>query len=639
MKRRLILSILLALIGAVFAGQGTLLAAPTADSAEDHVWIDQTITELMATYDVPGVGLAVVQDGAIVYTAGYGLRDTTAPDETAVTAATLFCIGSISKSFTALAIAQQVEAGVLDFDTPIITYAPDLPYTDPRFEQITLRHLLNHTSGLPSDDLLWAGNSVDSREALVANIVARDLTAAPGETYLYNNAGYTVAGYVLEQAASTTWEALMAADIFAPLGMDSAVTTQADYESMPDIALPHVRDIRLGNRPVDIPYNLSLVGPAGSIFASADDMARYALLHLGDGTLDGTPVISPALLTEMHTAAANDYALGWTNRTYEGVDIVWHNGAIDGFYAGMTLVPSENLGIVLLTNGDSFDGAAEFEQAASLSILAYLLGLEPEQSPAEYVIEQSYVSPQEVQRRIEAARTYEPDPSAYAALVGEYESFLAEIRIEVRDGRLFAHINQQGVEIEAELIPFEENRYLGNARGLTSSVFRFEIDEQGTVMLYQDLFQFARKAGEGVELSGGYIDPEGRFTVEIPTELIIEPMDGYVLGTTDAPASIFTFGARAYADEDLQASGLAFVQAHTPEFTGTPVDVRAIPLPNGTTWTQYIYAPSLVELVVVIGIRQGDHDYFITVRALSTDIQAITGTLNALLLSFQFAAS
>lgn len=610
-----------------------VLAGSTAAAQDgDFSAIDDLIIDLMRRYNVPGVGLAVVRDGEVLYTNGYGVRDVSTG--VPVTAQTLFSIGSITKSFTALAAMQQVEAGRVDLDAPIVTVLPDLPHPDTRFEQVTLRHLLSHTSGLQVDDGLWTGRQAEDRDALAAAIIARPLTSDPGEAFAYNNVAYAVAGVVLEQATSETWESLIETNIFAPLNMDTAAVSLEAYQAAADYALPHVIDVRLGSQPVALTYDISLIAPAGAIFASAQDMAQYALLQLGDGTIDGVPVVTQAHLDEMHTAEAHDYALGWTNTRYESVDLVWHNGSIDGFYAGMTLVPAEDLGIIVLTNADVFDGAPAFEQAASLSILVDLLGLAPEQSPVDYVQSLSVTSQEDTQARFDAARAFVADPAGYATLAGDYESSLADIRIEVREDRLYAVVNQEGFMIDAELVPFDENRYVGNARGLTGTVFRFEQDEAGTIILYQDDAEIARKAGEGVVLNRLYTDPDGHFTVDIPQALTITPREGFILGTTAEPPATFAFGTRLAGDLDLQANGEAFARLTAPDFAGEPVDVREIPLPNGITWTQYIYAPAADPIWVVLGTRMGDRDYFVTLQASTTTVQAVTGVLNTLLLSF-----
>ncbi|MDX1993964.1 MAG: serine hydrolase domain-containing protein [bacterium] len=605
--------------------------AQSTDITELTDDIDAYVAEMMELYDVPGVGLAIVDDGEIAYTAGYGVRSVETNEP--VTPETVFSIGSVTKSFTALAIAQQVDAGTLDLDTPIVEYVPDLAYTDPRFEQITLRHLLSHTSGLPVDDIVWASGLIETRDALVEDLAMRELVTDPGTTFAYNNGGYALAGYVLEQVTGQSWEEYIETSIFAPLEMTTAVVTPEDYEAIDNHAVPHVLDIREGNQPVELLQGMALVAPAGAVFASAEEMAHYAILQLGDGTYNGEQVVSPELLDEMHTPIKDGYGLGWIERSYEDVEIVWHNGASDGFYSGLSLVPAEDLGIVILTNDDVFNGAAEFELATNLGILDLLLNLDPEQSPVDFVSEQSGTTPQEVEARLEAARTYEADPTIYEPLVGEYTSPLGEMRLEVRGDALYVVANQEGYRYEAELIPFAENQFLGNMRGLNNSVLRFEIDEQGTVILYQDDSEIGRKLGEGVEVST-YEDPDGRYTVSLPDGFALETQENLIVLTSADQEGAYYLGTGETRD-DQAASAAAFAQRFQPDFTGEAVDVRAIPLPSGIEWTQYIYVlPDGETLLAVLIATAGDTDYFIAVEGDQAQLQALTPGLNTMLLSF-----
>ena len=186
-------------------------------SAPDFGAADALMLRLMSTYNVSGAALALIKDGGIVLEKGYGYRDreTDAP----VTTATLFNIGSISKSFTALGIAQLVDQHQVDLDTPVIRYIPELRLSDPRATQaVTLRQLLSHTSGLPPDEQ-WPRQVPPTREGIVRGFVTMPITAQPGARFQYCSRCVVLAAYALEQIVGQSWEAYTRTHIFVPLGM------------------------------------------------------------------------------------------------------------------------------------------------------------------------------------------------------------------------------------------------------------------------------------------------------------------------------------------------------------------------------------------------------------------------------------
>jgi CubicO group peptidase (beta-lactamase class C family) len=351
-------------------------------SAADFPDADDLMLRLMPMDNVPGVALALINDGRIVLEKGYGYRDleTQAP----VTAATLFNIGSISKSFAALGIAQLVDEQQVDLDTPVIKYIPGLRLSDPQAAQaVTLRQLLSHTSGLPSDEQ-WPPQVPPTREGIIDEFTSMPITAQPGTRFQYCSRCIVLAAYVLERITGQSWEAYTRAQIFEPLGMTMASFGPLGLELAPDRAQPYRHDAVLGEVPVPwgrLQY-LEPLGPAGGIDASVVDMARYALFQL-DGMLSGRRVVSAQMMAELHrpeiavredwTPAARaenlHYALGWFTADVHGEHLIFHNGANPGFRAAIGLVPSSKTGVVLLTNGES----DRFTDAAERSLIEQLL--------------------------------------------------------------------------------------------------------------------------------------------------------------------------------------------------------------------------------------------------------------------------
>jgi CubicO group peptidase (beta-lactamase class C family) len=328
---------------------------------------DALMLPLMAADNVPGAALALIKDGSIVLEKGYGSRDLAA--QAPVTTATLFNIGSISKSFIALGIAQLVDRHQVELDAPVIKYVPDLRLSDPQATQaLTLRQLLSHSSGLPADDQ-WPPQVPPTREGIVAEFASMPITAPPGTRFQYCSRCIVLAAYVLERVTGRSWEDYTREHIFEPLGMNTASFGPRGLEQASNRAQPYRHDAVLGQVPV--PWSrlhyLEALAPGGGINASIDEMAHYALLQIGDGTVSGQRVVSPEMLAELHrpeiavgtdwTPAASaenlHYALGWFTADTHGVQIVLHNGANPGYRAVIAVVPSAKAGVVILTNGDS----------------------------------------------------------------------------------------------------------------------------------------------------------------------------------------------------------------------------------------------------------------------------------------------
>jgi CubicO group peptidase (beta-lactamase class C family) len=352
-------------------------------SAADFSASDALMLRLMSTHNVPGAALALIKDGSIVLEKGYGFRDLAA--QAPVTTATLFNIGSISKSFTALGVAQLVDQHQVDLDAPVIRYIPDLRLSDPQATQaVTLRQLLSHTSGLPADEQ-WPQQVPATRNGIVSEFASMPITAQPGTRFQYCSRCIVLAAYVLERITGQSWEAYTRMHTFAPLGISTASFGPPGLEKAPDRAQPYRHDGVLGQVPV--PWSrlqyLRPLGPAGGIDANVADMARYALFQLGDGTMSGRRVLSAQMMAELHrpeTAVGVDwrpaapaenlhYSLGWFTADIHGVHLVYHNGENPGFRAAVVLAPYFQAGVVILTNGES----KPFIEMTTRSLLEQLL--------------------------------------------------------------------------------------------------------------------------------------------------------------------------------------------------------------------------------------------------------------------------
>lgn len=332
---------------------------------------------------VPGVAVGIVKNGKIVYTKGFGLRDV--EKNLPVTPDTLFAIGSATKAFTALLLEILSDEGKVELDQPLRRYIPWFRLLDKEAgDRLTPRDLLTHRSGLPRHDLLWYNNLAASRRELVESLAHLPATADLRTRFQYNNLMFLTAGYLAEVLTGKTWEENIRERIFSPLDMKRSNFSVDEARRDADCALPY--DERDGKMQ-QIPFRgLTNMGPAGSINSSVNEMCRWLLLHLGDGQCAGRRVVSATALRDAHTPVmkmnnipahpaltSSDYALGWMTDIYRNHPRIHHGGNIDGFSAMVTLLPKDDIGIVVLTNKNG----TPLQEVLVRLVADRLLGLEP----------------------------------------------------------------------------------------------------------------------------------------------------------------------------------------------------------------------------------------------------------------------
>ena len=330
---------------------------------------------------LPGVALGIVHGDQIVHLKGFG---TARPDGPAVTPQTPFTIGSTTKSFTALATMQLVEVGKMALDAPVQRYLPWFRVADADASaHITVRHLLNQTSGLPTQEtaaqLAGSDSSDGALEHYVRSLQTVQLTAPVGTTFQYSNTNFDILGLIVQTVAGQPYEHYVQQHIFAPLAMRNAFTSPAE-------ARAHGR--ATGHRfwfdrpvPYEMPYNRGEF-PAGFINASAEDMAHYLIAHLNGGGYGATSVLSQAGVAELHRPAVSigyagaSYAMGWFVGATNGVPTVAHGGSTANFHANLVLVPEGKWGIVLLMNGENGLHLARIDAIAP-GVTSLVMGQQP----------------------------------------------------------------------------------------------------------------------------------------------------------------------------------------------------------------------------------------------------------------------
>lgn len=316
------------------------------------------IDEVRAEWGVPGVAVAVVQDGRVAYSGGVGWRDLKAGGE--ITSRTVFSVGSATKAFTAAAVGMLVDEGAVKLDQPVRAYLPEFELMDDYVAgHLTVRDLLAHRSGIERNDAVWYRSELDRRQ-----LMERLRFLRPGlglrERFQYNNLMYMVAGLIVERVTGGTWEEFVRRRILEPLGMSRSSFGMPPVGDR-DVAQPHALDWH--GAVITVPrYDGWAAGPALSICSSAEDMARWLQLLQGLGVIGGRRLLAEATVLEMFTPQMavpslgprelpiGSYGLGWFVESYRGRLMVSHAGSIDGFYSIVVLLPSDGLGVVVLTN-------------------------------------------------------------------------------------------------------------------------------------------------------------------------------------------------------------------------------------------------------------------------------------------------
>jgi len=349
--------------------------------SEGLAQFDGLVAEVMAEWQIPGVAMAVIRGEDPPLLRCWGLRDVDAG--AAVAPDTVFPICSVTKSFTATALALLVDEGRLDWDMPVRAVLPEFRLCDPvATEQASLRDLLTHRTGLPRHDLVHMDGHLDN-----AGILAALRHLAPSKPFRggwqYNNLMYFVAGLVLERVSGERWDDFIRTRILLPLGMERATTSLEDMLARhPDRAVGYAV---LDGEQRRMPVRLIYARPAGSICASIAEMAAWMRFHLDPVPGRDGLRLSPAAATELTAPqiyigrsdfaeiGAVHYGFGFFVGHYRGARSIDHNGGPwFGYNCDLRLLPEHGSGVMVLTNGHD-PGCAPLTN----TVLDHLLGLEP----------------------------------------------------------------------------------------------------------------------------------------------------------------------------------------------------------------------------------------------------------------------
>lgn len=327
--------------------------------------LENLIESWRKDFDIPGLSVGIIKDGEIILAEGFGVRE--AGKNQKADAATLYAIASNTKAFISASIAVLVKEGKVNWDDPVRKYLPYFELYDPCVtEMMTIRDLLCHRSGLGtySGDVVWYRSNYSAEET-VRRIAELEPQFNFRSGYGYSNVMFLAAGEVIRAVTGKSWDAFVTERFFQPLGMDHTITTTADLSKSNNVASPH-KYVNGKNNP--IPWVAwDNMGAAGGIISSVEDMLKWIDFQLNHGIHNADTLFDRndqiAMWTPLNSFQVSNrikemyggrnfsgYGLGWGVNEYHGRLVVAHTGGYDGMYSSVTLLPDEDLGIVVLTN-------------------------------------------------------------------------------------------------------------------------------------------------------------------------------------------------------------------------------------------------------------------------------------------------
>lgn len=326
--------------------------------------LDFYIERGMKNWEIPGAAVLIVKDGKVVFQKGYGVTELGKQNK--VDENTLFMIGSNTKAFTGTALALLELEQKLKLDDKVIKYLPDFKMKDKWVnDELNLQDIVSHRIGMETfqgDFIYWTSDL--SSDEVIAKFGLLTPKYGFRTKYGYTNAGFVIAGKVIEKIAEKTWGDFLQTKIFTPLDMNRTIAYSQDFKNRVNIAKPHsfVNDkmtlLEL--------QNIDNLAPAGSIGSSILDLSHWVIAQLDSGKYKGEKIIPYSVIQKTRQPLTIEkrvrhpynrthytlYGMGWELQDYEGREIISHTGGVNGFLTSVTLMPEENLGIVVLTNTD-----------------------------------------------------------------------------------------------------------------------------------------------------------------------------------------------------------------------------------------------------------------------------------------------
>lgn len=466
--------------------KSSLLAAAVSLSAVAHADVPNNFVAEANAYldsvyqaDAPGAAIIVVDDGEVVLRTARGVANKNSGE--ALTADSVFRIGSITKQFASSTMMHLVEQGKVSLDDPLSKYLPDYPGGD----KVTIHHLLNHTSGIKSYTGIpgWLSEEKTSKAYTTAEMVAefKDQPSdfEPGQGWLYNNSGYYLVGAVIEAATGKAWHEVLRDELLQPADI-STIRYTADEASVPHMALGYtLRDDQVTDAQ---PIHPSVPGAAGALLGDVSGLANWYAALFGKQLVSEDSLERMTTPTEYGDGKIEQYGYGLGMGDIRGHATIGHSGGIFGFSSNSVLIPDEGLVVIVLANSDS--------PSISTGVVMQRLAGMAMGDPYPVFEAQPY------------------DLGQLEPILGRYQ-FDGSVRdFYARDGKLYARRDEGR---EAEIFYGGDDRFFYGNTTLTY----FEIDDSGeapVIRFYQNgnaAAQIGTRAGDV---------PEGPVYIDLTTE-------------------------------------------------------------------------------------------------------------------------
>jgi CubicO group peptidase (beta-lactamase class C family) len=328
---------------------------------------NDVVAESVRDWHVPGCTVTAVRGSETLLCRAYGMREV--ERGLPFLTGTLFEIASLTKAFTATCLGILADRGLINWDAPVRTYLPTFALQDAAAtDMVTITDLLSHSTGLPRHDKVFAGHTDLTRQQIMESLRWLEPSCKPRTRFQYQNMMYAVAGLIIEAVDGRPWEDFVQAELLEPLGMNRTRISRKTALATGDYAMPYAvqndRPIRMG-----IESLTPGMRPAGGIISTAEDMGRWLIFQLGDGTMDGNRILTAETMHRLHTPVIDvtgdersfvglpefgdgSYCLGWNFQPYRGHNMLHHSGGNDGLTSTILLFPDDRVGVSVLTNSD-----------------------------------------------------------------------------------------------------------------------------------------------------------------------------------------------------------------------------------------------------------------------------------------------
>ncbi len=350
---------------------------------------DSDMEQVLKDWNTPGIGVGIVVNDKLVFAKGYGYRDY--EKKLPFTPTTLCQIASNSKLFTAISAGMLVEEGKLTWDKPVRESVPSIQfYNDQLNNNVTLRDMLSHRTGVTRHDSIWF-KSPFTRKELFEKLKYLEPREPMRETFLYNNLMYAAAGNIIELVSGKTWEQFVREKIFTPLDMRTTTFSISDMTQHPDRGVPY-KEKRDSFELYKIPYyeDTEGIAPAGAIISNIDELSHWLIALMNDGKYNSKQVLPANVLKATLQPAIGlpnasgealgywellnpAYGMGRQTAAYRGHLMTFHGGDLPGFHSQVSFMPNDKIGVIVLVISDH---SAPLYNIVSYNVYERLLGMD-----------------------------------------------------------------------------------------------------------------------------------------------------------------------------------------------------------------------------------------------------------------------